>query len=361
MKRFVIATLLIVLRGAFTLQASDGPSGREISGKTSVKLPVLKPPALEEGDTIALVAPAGAVNGARVREAKANLSRLGYRVKLLRNVSAREGYLAGSDEQRALELDRAFADPEISMILCIRGGYGSPRLLDLINYAAIRRHPKIFVGFSDITALLNAIRQKTGLITFHGPMAEKDFSGKRGLAPFGSAHLWSLLDGSAGLGKGARRLADWGSGAAASLGRRHVITGGLGEGPLVGGNLSTITALMGTPHEIRTEGAILFLEDVNEEPFRIDRMLCQLELAGKFLELEGVLLGAFTRCVATNGKLSFTTEKVLQRCFADLGIPVLAGFPAGHLPDQATLPLGCRVRLDATRKVLTILDSPVVR
>ncbi len=318
----------------------------------------LRPPALREGDTIALVAPAGAVSALRLRQATANLEKLGYRVKLFRDLSVRDGYLAGSDLQRASEINRAFEDPEVSMILCVRGGYGSPRIVQLLDYDAIRNNPKIFVGFSDITALLTAIRQRTGLVVFHGPMAEKDFSGRHGLAPFSSRHLWTLLSGTEQPGD-SPLLADWGARASPKLGERRTIVPGVAVGPLVGGNLSTIVALMGTPHELVTDGAILFIEDVNEEPFRIDRMLCQLALAGKLSALRGALIGSFTRCVPRDPKSSFSTAEVIEHFFGDLGIPVLAGFPAGHLPDQATLPLGCRVRLDATGKTVAIIDSPV--
>jgi muramoyltetrapeptide carboxypeptidase len=346
----------LVFAGAAALAWLGLRDREDLAAASDSRRAAIKPPPLAAGAAIALVAPAGPVEDAKVKEASANLARLGYRVKHYRSLSAQEGYLAGSDEARAFEIDRAFADPEVGMILCLRGGYGSPRILGLLDYEAMRRRPKIFVGYSDVTALHLAILRKAGLVTFHGPMAERDFSGK-GLAPYSSKYFWSLLRAP---GAEARALFEaWGAGAPPASGSVRAISPGAAEGPLVGGNLSTICALLGTPYEIETDGAILFIEDVNEEPFRIDRMLCQLRLAGKLGGLEGALLGGFTRCEARTTRPSFTVEDVLDQYFSELGIPVLAGFPAGHLADQATLPLGVRVRLDATRKTLRILEPAV--
>ncbi len=196
-------------------------------------------------------------------------------------------------------------------------------------------------------------------MTFHGPMAGKDFSGRAGLSPFGERHLLGLL-GPGSFESRQTLFADWGKdppGAAAE--ERRTLAGGTAEGPLLGGNLSCIAALLGTPYEIDTRGAILFLEDVNEDLFRIDRMLNQLRLAGKLAAAKGILLGAFTRCEARSPKESLTLQEVFADYFTLLGIPVLAGFPAGHLPEQAALPLGVRVRLDSTARTLSILESAV--
>jgi muramoyltetrapeptide carboxypeptidase len=320
--------------------------------------PPLRAPAIRAGDGVALIAPASPVRRQEIDEAAANLTRRGFLVKVSPSAEGRDGYLAGSDAARAEAVNRAFADPEVRLIICLRGGYGSPRILDRIDYGFIRSHPKVIVGFSDITALLAAIHQRTGLITFHGPMAGKDFSGRGGLAPYSDRHFFGLI-GPDAAEPGAAALGDWGAGLPGGTDPRFTISGGAAEGVLVGGNLSTLASLMGTPFEVDTREKILFLEDVNEEPFRIDRMLCQLRLSGKLAAARGVLLGAFTNCVARAPKESLTLMEVLAGYFDHLGVPVLAGFPAGHIPQQATLPIGGRVRLDATARTLTILE-PVV-
>ncbi len=321
---------------------------------------IIKPPALQPGDLIQLIAPAGPASAREVAEAVQNLTRRGYVVQVSKNAQEKDGYLAGADELRASDLNQAFADPKVKMVLCLRGGFGSPRLLDRVDYEAIRRHPKIFVGYSDITALLVALRQKAKLVTFHGPMATTDFSGRSGLSPYAHRHFWSLLEApAAGSPPDPQLFENWGQSGAPKTTALRTLAGGAAEGTLVGGNLSTLAALMGTPYEAETSGSILFLEDVNEEPFRIDRMLCQLRLAGKLKPVKGVLLGAFTRCEPKDKKDSQTVDQVLDHYFTGLGIPVLAGFPSGHLPEQATLPLGSRVRLDADKKTLAILEPAV--
>jgi muramoyltetrapeptide carboxypeptidase len=191
-------------------------------------------------------------------------------------------------------------------------------------------------------------------------MAMTDFSGKYGLSPFASRYFWGLLEaGAAGAEAAPEDFLEWGTGAKEKAKALQTLVAGQAEGTLTGGNLSTIAALLGTPYEIDTGGKILFIEEVNEEPFRIDRMLCQLKLAGKLAGVRGVLLGAFVRCEAAAGSASFTVEEVLKQYFSALEVPVLAGYPSGHLPEQPTLPLGSRVRLDATAGRLTLLESPV--
>ncbi len=317
-----------------------------------------KPPALRPGDTIALVAPAGPVDAALVKAAVRNLERRGYKVAVMPGVRSRKGYLAGPDGARARDLESAFADPKVRMVLCLRGGYGSPRIVDLIDYDLMRRNPKIFVGYSDISALLTSLNQKANVVTFHGPMAATDFSGK-GLASFSSRHFWPLVEAKPGNKEEVARLADWGRDRTGKLGRRRTIAPGVAEGTLTGGNLSTIVSLLGTPYEIDTKDKILFIEDVNEEPFRIDRMLCQLHLSGKLRQCRGFLVGGFTRCEARKGSSSLSLEAILKQYLGGLNVPAMAGFPAGHLPEQATLPFGSHVRLDAGGQKLSILERPV--
>ncbi len=336
------------------LAAADPPAAVAVA---AAPVPRLLPVALAEDDLVAVIAPASPARAEEMTEAAANLRRMGLRARVSPHAADRDGYLAGSDEARAAELNRAFADPEVRMVLCARGGYGSPRLLDRLDYDLIRKNPKVLVGYSDITALLIALRQRTGLVTFHGPIG-KEFSGRAGLSPFAEEHFRGLL-GPEPLPLGSPELADWGGGKIRGAEARRTIAPGAAEGILTGGNLSTIAALMGTPYEIDTRDAVLFLEDVNEEPFRIDRMLCQLRLAGKLAKARGILLGGFTRCVARTPSESWSLDEVIEDTFAKLGVPVLAGFPAGHLPEQPPLPIGIRVRLDATARTLAILEHAV--
>lgn len=309
----------------------------------------IRPPLLEEGDTVALVAPASPLDRALVLRAVEYLSERGYTVKVQLE-REEDGYLSESDENRALELNAMFADPEVRAIVCLRGGYGSPRILDRIDYDLVRTHPKIIVGYSDITALLNAVHTRTGLVVFHGPMG-KDMAVSGGLPRVAADHLFDAVRGKAD------RFDTWGTGPerAAQL---ETIAEGEAEGFLSGGNLSVLTATIGTPYEVRTDGAILFLEEVQEEPFRIDRMLNQLRLAGKLRHVRGVLLCEFARCEGT-GANTRPLATLFREYFGDLGVPVLAGFPAGHVSENVTLPIGARVRLDATRKKLSIVEPPV--
>ena len=320
-----------------------------VSGVPS-KRRVLKPPRLEEGDKICLIAPASPLARDKTHRVVEYFRTKGYGVILYGDAKAQD-YLAGSDEERIRALNAAFRDPEVKAVVCLRGGYGSPRIVDRIDYDLIRNNPKILVGYSDITALLNAIQARTGLVVFHGPMGT-EFCGRRGPSPVCARHFWSALQPASPL------FRNWGSGTPASKRSLKTLVPGAGEGTLVGGNLSVLTCTLGTPYELDARDGILFLEDVSEKPFRIDRMINQLRLSGKLAELRGILLGQFTNCrpASPNGR---DVETIFMEYFGELGVPVLSGFPAGHVTDQVTLPLGIRVRLDATAKTLTLLEAPV--
>lgn len=312
----------------------------------------VKPPPLQKGDTIALVAPAGAAPASQIEAASANIEKRGFKVRLAQGLDARRGYLAGHDKSRAAALNAAIRDPEVKAILCLRGGYGSPRILDQLDYEALKRQPKIIIGYSDITALLLAVREKSGLVAFHGPMG-REWSLGKGISPYAEKYFWDAF------AAGSPLFSNWGGERPAGMKSPTAIVEGSAEGRLTGGNLSLISSLMGTPYEIDTRGGILFLEEVQEKPFRIDRMLNQLRLAGKLKEAAGILLGAFTGCDAQDPEGDLSLSEVFLDYFASLGVPVLTDFPAGHVADQATLPMGVLVRLDATAKTLTLLESPV--
>lgn len=315
------------------------------------------PRALKSGDTIALVAPASVPERTRIELAVNRLGERGFRVKLYGDVYRRRGYLAGDDATRAAELMAAFADPEVAAIFPVRGGTGVTRLLDLLDYAVIRKHPKILAGFSDITALHLALQSQTGLVTFHSPHPMDGLGRPDGFTDLSARTFWRTLLAESYDGGG---QASWDVLTEDSERQKlSTLCPGAAEGRLVGGNLALVCSVMGTPYEINTAGNILMLEDVGEQPYRVDRLLSQLRLAGKLDVLSGVVLGQFTDCVAEPDKPSLTIDEVFADYFSELGIPVLENFPTGHTPDNATLPLGALVELDASNKQLTILETPV--
>ncbi len=313
------------------------------------------PKALHKSDTIALVAPASPVKRRRIELAVERLEALGFKIKLYGDLYRQHGYLAGDDAARADELMAAFADPDVAAVFPARGGTGVTRLLDLLDYNVIRRHPKIVVGFSDVTALHLALQSQTGLVTFHGPHPMDGIGMPDGLSELTARTYWQALLAD-------EYASDTGYEVPLTDQERETIVTmfpGKATGRLVGGNLALVVALMGTPYEIETNENILLLEDVNEQPYRIDRCLSQLKLAGKLDTLAGVLLGQFTKCEAPPDASSLTLEDIFRGYFGELGIPVLQNFPTGHCRDNATLPLNVDVELDADERTVKVLENPV--
>lgn len=309
-----------------------------------------KAPALRPGDVIEVVAPSGAVHQKALDRGIAILESLGYEVRVGKSALKRYGYLAGEDVDRAADFTQAWTDPEVKGVVAARGGYGATRMLPYLDFSIIRDHKKIFVGYSDITALHLALWKELRLITFHGPVVESGEDSGLSLA-YNLEGFKRALDGSVEVGElplppGAELVA---------LGR------GTAAGELVGGNLSLVAATIGTRWEIDTRGKILFLEEVGERPYRADRMLCQLEQAGKLAEAAGVLLGDFTDCEADGSYPSFAIDEILSQYFQGTGKPCLKGFPAGHGTYKAVLPLGARVEVDADRRTVKLLERPVAR
>ncbi len=308
----------------------------------------IKPRALRSGETVSIVAPASNLKADYLARGVAELERLGFRVKYDPDILARDRYTAGSDERRARELIKAFTDPEVKAVWAARGGYGSMRLFGLLDQNLLQQNPKIFIGYSDLTALHLYFYRRFGWVTFHGPMAAKDLAG-------GQEHydLRSLL--------GALTKTE----AAGEINSSpiEILHGGAGEkvrGRLLGGCLSLIVALMGTPDELDTRGAILFLEDTGAKPFSIDRMLQQLKLAGKFDQVRAIVFGEMTECVQ-HAEQGYRIQDVLAECTAGLGIPVVFGLPSGHSPrGNLTLPLGVAAGLDLGRGTLSIEESAVI-
>lgn len=309
----------------------------------------LLPPALPPGGTIAIVGPASRIDKETVRAAKQLLEQKGYKVKL---GEALHGpglvNLAGSDEARAADFNRAVNDPEVDAILCARGGYGAPRLLDRLDYDALRRRPKPVIGYSDITALHMAILAKSNVVALHGPMLKELVGGHHGSA-YTREQFWHAVGSCKPLGKlkpppGGPALSVWRAGEA--------------TGELMGGNLTLLAALAGTPYALQGRGRVLLIEDVIDEPYRTDRMLAQLRLAGAFDGVRAVLVGAFI--ARDNQAAPRQLEQVLKDYFLPLQVPILANVPCGHGKDSATFPLGVPVRVTTDPPAIEFL-RPALR
>jgi muramoyltetrapeptide carboxypeptidase len=306
----------------------------------------IKPKALRPGARIGLIAPSGAALAPeRVDVARAAVTELGF--ELVEGGSCREvyGYLAGSDSLRAADFNAFFADPAVDGIFCLKGGYGTPRMLDLVDWRLVRANPKVFLGYSDITAAHLALERECGLVTFHGPMphAEK-------LPAWDEASRAALL-AAIGPAGGRGRILNPPDRPLRALG------GGRARGRLVGGNLSLIAATMGTPWEIDTRGRILFIEDIGERPYRIDRMLTQLRLAGKLDSAAGFLLGDWNDCGPEAGKKSLSLDEIFGDLLAPTGKPILSNLAAGHSATNLTLPLGIEVEIDADALTLEVMET----
>jgi muramoyltetrapeptide carboxypeptidase len=317
---------------------------------------LVKPSVLKSGDTIGLITPATYVSDPDdLATADRTIRFFGCKPKYGRNVRKRTGYLGGSVAERLDDLHEMFADSAVKAVFCIRGGYGSGQLLDRIDYELIRRNPKIFLGYSDITSLHLGIHKRTGLVTFHGPVPLSRFT------DYTQKHFRKALFETSPLGvlsnppesNSLRPAHTW-----------RTIRSGTARGRLIGGNLSLIAATMGTPYEIDTKGAIFFIEDVGEQPYSVDRMLTQLRLSGKLHEAAGIVFGECNECTPREFRPSFSSTfslgEVLDNILGDLKIPVLTGLTIGHTADQLTLPLGVMALLKADRGELTVEEAGVV-
>ena len=298
---------------------------------SSSTVPRVKPPALRSGDTIGIVAPASNLTRGDLEAGCEGLRRAGYRPFYFDSIVEQDLYFAGSVQRRAHELEEMFAREHVRAIVCARGGYGANYLLEVLDLEKIKSHPKIFVGYSDLTTLLTYLFDVAGLVTFHGPMAAKDWAHEDGVdlaswqAALAGTAAWEL---NLSAGSGARGLVD-----------------GTAEGVLYGGCLSILVASLGTPYEIRTEGTILFLEDVSAKPYQIDRMLKQLKLAGKLDGVRGLVFGEMRDCVQTANQ-AYTLEEVVLRIVGELRVPVAYGVRSGHVTaGNITLPMGVRAGL----------------
>jgi muramoyltetrapeptide carboxypeptidase len=312
---------------------------------------LIKPPRLQAGQTIGLISPSGTVQSSRtgpetVETARARLAEQGFRTVLARHALDARGYLAGTDADRAADLHAMFRDPQVHGVLCIRGGYGAMRLLERLDYDLIHRHHKVFIGYSDVTALHLAFHRRIGLVTFHGPMAAALAQPE----PHDLTHLLRAVTRPEAYGP----LANPAGGPMI-----ETLVPGVAEGVLIGGNLALVTSLLGTPYQPAFEGALVFLEDIIDHTYRLDRKLLQLRLAGALDQAAGIVIGE-CRLRAEPSEPALTVREILHDLIAPLGKPAIYGLACGHGNYHLTLPLGVRARLDATQGVLSIEEAAVV-
>jgi muramoyltetrapeptide carboxypeptidase len=319
-----------------------------------VQSPPLKPRRLNPGDTIGIIVPASAPpKPAAIDRSVEVLESLSFKVKLAPNVRKRWGFLAGSDRDRASDLMKMFSDRRVSAIICVRGGYGTARLLPLLDYQVIRANPKIFVGYSDITSLHCAFLARSGLISFHGPMLNSDFIKDNlpgfTLQSFLRTVMVAAAPGSICQGYKKKTV--------------KVLRRGKAAGPLIGGNISVLCASLGTPYQASIRNSILFFEDLDEVPYRFDRMLTQLLNAGLLQQVAGVAIGTNKNCKDPKAKNATeyrqTVEDVFKERLLPLKVPVVCGLPFGHIRYNATLPVGANVTLDADAGDLLVSEAAV--
>ncbi len=292
------------------------------------------PGPLHKGDTVALISPGSHIPPDKIKKAIKNIESLGLKVKKGKHLGKKYGYLGGKDEQRLEDLHQAFADSSVQGVWCARGGYGCTRLLPLIDYDHIRKNAKPFIGYSDITALHHAFLKKSKVSTYHGPVGSSDFS------PFSLEYLQILFHPHPKVSLSIPTI-------------KH-LSEGKAKGVLIGGNLSLLSAMCGTKYLPSAKGKIIFLEDIEEKPYRIDRMLVQLEQAMDLKKAKGIILGQFTDCDSDSDR-SLTLEETLSNHFKDIGIPVIKGAPIGHISDQWTLPIGRKVHIDTSQSSIKLV------
>lgn len=314
----------------------------------------LIPQRLREGDTVMLVSPGGFVKPEELAESRTNLENLGFAVKEGKYAGGKYGYLGGTDKERADDLNTAFADKSVKAIVCTRGGYGCTRILPMLDYELIKANPKVLLGYSDITALFYGIYAKTGLAGYHGPVGISTFN------EYSVNHLKNILM----MPQKNYKLTNAEADPAKPEYERYTIGSGTAEGRLIGGNLSLCASVAGTEYDVDYTDSIIFLEEVGEEPYRLDRMLTQLMQSGALEKCSGVALGVFSKCNPKGSESgiynSFTLKEVLFDRLAGLGKPVYYGFSFGHIADKFTLPFGVRAELNASEGKLTLKEPAVL-
>ncbi|MDP4115464.1 MAG: LD-carboxypeptidase [Bacteroidota bacterium] len=316
------------------------------------RIKTIKPPRLRAGDTLGLISPGSFISEKELEESKDNLTKLGFKVVTAKNVLARHGYLGGTDIQRADDVNEMFANMDVKGIVCTRGGYGCARILSLLDYDLIKHNPKVLIGYSDITSLLYGLYSQTGLVCFHGPVGTSTFN------DFSVKNFTDVLINPVKPLTLTNALPEKDT----EYFKPKIIKGGMAEGILTGGNLSIVVSLVGTPYDIDTDGKILFLEEVGEEPYRVDRMLTQMKQAGKFNKVKGIVLGVFTRADSKPESFSDSLSlfDVLSDRLCNLGVPVVYGMSFGHIVNKFTLPICVHCSLNADEKTITLKENAVL-
>lgn len=310
---------------------------------------LIKPGKLCKGDLIGIISPASAPDDlTRIDKGVRYLEKLGYNVEVGQNVGQTCGYLAGKDDVRLSDLHYMFSKKEVKAIICVRGGYGTPRLLDKIDYNLIKKNPKIFVGYSDITALQMAFLKKAGLVTFAGPMLAVDFWNE--VSPFTEEMFWAMITSKRKFGKVLNPAQE----------KFHILKNGTAENQLIGGNLALIAALLGTSYIPAFKDKVLMLEEIGEPPYRIDRMLNQLKLSGALSQVSGIILGRFVDCYESDHfKKTLTLNEVIDDYFCNLEIPVVYNFKHGHIKDNITVAFGLNYKINTSKGTIEITENAV--
>jgi muramoyltetrapeptide carboxypeptidase len=324
----------------------------ELNAANSMENKEIRSVYLKPGDRIGVIAPSSRLKQEQIDTAIQQIEGFGMIPVLSKHIAAHNGYLAGTDEERVEDINEMFADKSIKAIWCGRGGYGSTRILHLLDYKTIKKNPKPFIGYSDISAYHIAIFQKTGLITFHGPI------------PSGIMKGITLEEFQKLFFENKPIFYDFKTmplvGDTSKYDVLETLRPGVANGKLIGGNLTVVSSMVGMPHAPNFKNSIAFFEDIDEQPYRIDRMLTQLIYGSNLKEAKGILLGQFTSCEAKDPSTSFTLLEALKDRLLPLGIPILAGTPFGHVPNNLTIPVGVEAILDATNQTLKI-EQPLFK
>lgn len=337
-RQFIKAAGLIAATGI--LNPSDAFAQSANESKTKIK-----PMALKSGDTVAISSPAGAVwDETQIETFTAILKGFGFKVIHGKTLKEKFGYFAGTDDLRAQEINELFANKEVKGIFCMKGGWGCARILDKIDYDLIEKNPKVIIGFSDITSLLVAITAKTGLVTFHGPV------GNSGWNDYTKSVFTNVV-----MKSNAYVFPEIPTGEEKTM----IINPGKASGELIGGNLTVLSALMGSSYLPNWKDKILFLEEAKEEPYSIDRMLTQLKLCGVLNSISGFIFGKCAKCLAEEPKKAFTFDEVILQHIKPLGIPAFSGAMIGHIENKLTVPLGIRATMDAEQALVSLDENSV--
>ena len=347
-KRRRFSGALVALSALAGLSANVANAAPSIQHRKRVKAPALK-----RGDLVALFNPSGFADDTLIQRATVNLEKLGFRVMHAAHLRASRGNTAGTIGQRLTDLHTLFAHREVRALWAARGGSGTAQILPYIDYGLVARNPKVVIGYSDLTSMLLALYAKSGLVTFHGPVASSGFT------PFTVSNLEAILIE----GRATHSMSTADEHTKRAIEEPHfvqrVLQGGSAEGTLLGGNLSVLTSMVGTPYLPDARNALLFLEEISEAPYRIDRMLTQLEQSGILSKARGAMLGVFVKCEPAAGEETLVLAQALTDHFAARPIPSAYGLSFGHIASQWVLPIGARARFDADARTLTLLEAAV--